>query len=87
MDPSDLPETSGFCQRHGLARLLSWGCFECPLCAEARLEGCVCGGTARCVDCMMLGGRHRVGPDGREYTAARCTPGCDTLCPKCCPDS
>lgn len=84
--PSLAPE-AGFCNRHGLARLISWGCYECALCEQERLEACVCGGTGRCVDCILLGGRKRVGPGGTFSTAIKCEPFCDTLCPRCCPDS
>ncbi|HSA66358.1 MAG TPA: hypothetical protein VLE24_01695 [Methyloceanibacter sp.] len=84
--PSLAPE-AGFCERHGLAQFNSWGFYECPLCEQERLEACVCGGTGRCLACMLLGGRHRLGSDGREFSATRCEPDCDTLCPRCCPDS
>ena len=77
LDEEELARAGGFCARHGLRELLSWGLYECPLCERERLEACQCGGTGRCPGCLLLGGSWFV----------KCDPDCDTLCGVCCPDS
>lgn len=62
----------GFCDKHGLLRLIGWGTYECPLCELAREDACACGGTGRC--------EHR--PYACPVEAC-----CDGLCCECCPDS